>query len=675
VVSLLKAMQAYLFIPFLLLSIFAFNSVKAAPLVKTESRTWNIKGVQVEGKMGNSNLKVVVVTGADGKKHLAQKSDLSPEDTKYVEDIEAQRSGKVPEAPSQAEPQSATATPPPASSAATATVPPSTAPTPAAAQKTDGGGVVSDGREWAETGGKFNAETTLATLKPGYTFKNLMVPMRDGVGLATTVFIPPGDGPWATILIRTPYERNGGAKYFKGLTKDKDYACVIQDPRGDGDSKGSPGDPVNNEIEIYDGYDTIDWVVKQPWCNGRVGMTGGSGNGMCAAMAYLSKHPNLVVVTPSNSAGNSYLYWSFENGVRRWMYNWLSNRNLPKKNEWPKPTIYSYDMAKWNKILDDAARDNKTVYIGDDGWFNIFCDGAVDTFERFAATGKVFINIGSNTHGAGSNKGVKFKMKGGAATSPISFLDVLDGKPVIEKSFIKYDVLGDIDDTSAPGNTKKVSEVWPVPSKPVSFYFTGNGGLSEQPPSDSASVPYTYDPKNPASTLGGGWSFSDQPNGAVDQTPLKERKDIVRFVSEPLTAPLEVVGKLKAELCFSTDVQDTAFIVKFVDIYPDGKELIIREGAGMARYRDGLDKQAQPMEKGKVYKLEFPCNSTAIVFNKGHRIGVHVTSSSTPAYEVHPNTYEPVNSMDKAVVANHTLHCSKEHQSKVILPVVTASKP
>gem|GEM_PF-6842467 len=67
--------------------------------------------------------------------------------------------------------------------------------------------------------------------------------------------------------------------------------------------------------------------------------------------------------------------------------------------------------------------------------------------------------------------------------------------------------------------------------------------------------------------------------------------------------------------------------------YPDGQEILLRELSAMARYRDGFDKPA-PLEPGKTVRLAFDCNSIAAVFNKGHRIGIFMTSSSSPAYEV-----------------------------------------
>ncbi len=533
----------------------------------------------------------------------------------------------------------------------------------------------SDGKEWQNAGGKFTDAEVQATLAKfpkelEYGVQHMGVRLRDGVELATTVFSPKGEGKWPTVYVCTPYGRKGGATKFPSVPSGSPFVCVVQDARGTGDSGGKPlADYISSENEIADTSDTIDWIAKQPWSNGRVGMTGGSGHGMAAAMAYYSKNPHLVVVRPDNSAGNTYLYWSFENGVRRKTYEWLTNRGM-RKNDWPKPTLYSYDEQRWNKIC-DAATNNPTVYIGNDKWFNFFGDSALDFFEKFAPTGKVFLGVDAGAHGGHCDKGLKFKIKGPTTpAAPVpSFLDVLTGKSKPEKSQLVYSVLGDAGDPTAPGNIKKVVSSWPPASSPTKFYLTAQGGLTEKPAVAEGKREFAYDPAKPAPSLGGGWSFGNDPNGAVDQRPTAERADVLRFYSEPLAEPLEIAGKIKADLFVSTDATDTTFVVKLVDVYPDGQEILLREGIAMARYRNGLDKPS-PVEVGKVFEMSFPCNSIAAVFNKGHKIGVFVTSSSSPSYEVHPNTYEPVSSPQGFKVANQTVYCSPKEASCVILPVV-----
>ena len=102
-----------------------------------------------------------------------------------------------------------------------------------------------------------------------------MVRMRDGARLATDVYLA-GDEPAATVLIRLPYDKSGGdpaiplvAEYFVG----HGYHVVAQDVRGKFRSEGETLPFVN---EAADGYDTLEWLVQQPWSNGVAGMWGDS---------------------------------------------------------------------------------------------------------------------------------------------------------------------------------------------------------------------------------------------------------------------------------------------------------------------------------------------------------------------------------------------------------------
>ena len=101
--------------------------------------------------------------------------------------------------------------------------------------------------------------------------EHFMVPMRDGTRLATEVFRPDGNDKRPTILIRTAYGRLGTARYAATwLTKG--CAVVCQDPRGDGASEGGQATAADNGFahEIPDTFDTIDWITRRPWSNGRV---------------------------------------------------------------------------------------------------------------------------------------------------------------------------------------------------------------------------------------------------------------------------------------------------------------------------------------------------------------------------------------------------------------------
>ncbi len=118
---------------------------------------------------------------------------------------------------------------------------------------------------------------------------------------------------------------------------------------------------------------------------------------------------------------------------------------------------------------------------------------------------------------------------------------------------------------------------------------------------------------------------------------------------------------------------DERWLRRLLEQFPqadaDGYEAMIARGILMARYRDGYA-SPKPLEEGTVYHLTLDLWSTASVFDAGHRIGFLLTSSEFGRYEVHPNSWDPVESYRDAAVAHNTIHLSAEHPSRVIIPVV-----
>ena len=144
------------------------------------------------------------------------------------------------------------------------------------------------------------------------------------------------------------------------------------------------------------------------------------------------------------------------------------------------------------------------------------------------------------------------------------------------------------------------------------------------------------------------------------------RKDVV-FTSEPLAAPLEVTGRVRAHLMASSDCPDTDFIVRLCDVYPDGRSYNVCEGGLRARFRKSLSREAL-MTPGKAERLGIDLWSTSIVFNRGHRIRLQVTSSSDPGLDPNPNTGEPFRSSPRTRVARNTLLLGGVKASYLALP-------
>lgn len=138
---------------------------------------------------------------------------------------------------------------------------------------------------------------------------DVTVPMRDGIALATNVWHPEGPGPFPVLLIRTPYGKDDAGTYGNPKLPDvfafveAGYAVVAQDVRG---TSRSPGNFVPGVHESRDGADTLTWLAEQPWCDGTVGMWGGSYMGFTQWLAAAHASPALRAIAPVMSSADLY---------------------------------------------------------------------------------------------------------------------------------------------------------------------------------------------------------------------------------------------------------------------------------------------------------------------------------------------------------------------------------
>ena len=155
--------------------------------------------------------------------------------------------------------------------------------------------------------------------------------------------------------------------------------------------------------------------------------------------------------------------------------------------------------------------------------------------------------------------------------------------------------------------------------------------------------------------------------GPVDQRPNESRPDVLIFNSEPLTEALEVSGPVTATLYIVSSACDTDFVVRLIDVYPDGTAYNLTEGILRARFRDSIWEPPQLLEPGQAYELTVDMMATSNVFLLGHRIRVHVTSSNFPLWDRNPNTGHQQGGDAEVVRAQQTIHCSPQRPSHVLL--------
>jgi predicted acyl esterase len=510
-----------------------------------------------------------------------------------------------------------------------------------------------------------------------------MVPMHDGTKLATDVYLPPGKGPFPALLSRTPYGKSGEAA-FAAAACARGYAVVAQDLRGRGKSEGSDAIIFRNDGwgKVHDGQDTIAWAAAQPWCNGRVGSFGGSALGitqnMTAPGAPEALQAQLVLVAFSDM----YSQAAYEGGAWRkaLVEDWLRATNMSDVNLKTFVAHPRYD-AFWDDLNPEAqaARVNAPgVFVG--GWYDIFLQGTIDSFVAIQehggprARGRCRLVIAPIAHGPFN----ELKYPANVAKLPrsadaLSWFDhALCGKDnaVAREKPVQYYVMGDPTDAAAPGNYWRAADSWPPPAAVTPFYLHPDGKLVRgAPPAGDGSRSYPYDPEKPVPTVGGQELFLDR--GPKDQRKVESRPDVLVFTTDVLDKPVEVTGRISAKLFISSDCSDTDFTVKLTDVYPDGRSMLVTDGIRRARYRRSFERE-DFLKPGEVYELAVDLWSTSLVFNKGHRIRVDVSSSNAPRFEPNPNTGHAFRADKETRVATNTVCFSHDRPSHVLLPVVTA---
>lgn len=548
--------------------------------------------------------------------------------------------------------------------------------------------------------------------------------MRDGVTLYADVYRPARSGRFPTIVVRTPYgiqrESVGVHDNLIHLAR-LGYAVVNNDCRGRYESEGT-WDPFRSEGK--DGHDVIEWAAKQPWSNGKVATQGGSYLGHVQWAAGSEKPPSLVAMFPAVASTNLYANWIAQGGAFRLAFNlgwgvvrmpyrimlpqlYFSGKDAVPELSYERLLMHlpletmdeaafqhpvkhwrdwiaheSYD-SYWKAISDEEKFRNINVPVHTQGgWFDIFLAGTINGF------------VGVRQHGANERARKLTRMVIGPwGHGPSQKFGELDFGPEANRKLAGYERrwhefhmkgISNGLDKEAPAqifymgvNRWRGEEDWPVPgTRFTPWYLHAGGRLAPEAPKDeSSATTYTYNPEDPVPTTGGN-NCCGAPTvaGPVDQTPLNARTDILHFVSDALREPVTIGGPVRMKLHASTDGRDTDWMIKLIDVYPDGKAYPMAEGMLRARFRNGLEKP-QLLEPGRTYEFDVDLVGTAVAFQRGHRIRVDVTSSNFPQFTRNLNTGEPLGKGAKGRVAKQTIYHSASHPSAIILPVVRAFEP
>ena len=537
----------------------------------------------------------------------------------------------------------------------------------------------------------------------------ISVPMRDGIRLVADLYLPDSVGRFPAILLRTPYVKTPQFRRYKlAAYVQRGYAVVLQDTRGRGDSDG--------EFDFYfpegkDGYDTIEWIAKQPWSNGRVGMDGGSYLATVQWLAARERPPSLACIAPTAPSGRIFDEIPYLGGAFRmeWALSWInsvagrvSQSDLAELVKWneimrhrPLLTMdatFGRTMRLYREFLEHPTFDQywQRIQLGPEdfsridipvmtvtGWFDGDQPGALHYWyglEQHAPRKEQHsLIIGPWTHAqtylGGARKVNEYELAQESILDiqnlRLAFYDwCLKGNPAPGGPRVRVYVTG--------ANRWIETDRYPLPEVETrSLYLhsggsantaSGNGGLSWTMPNQEPADTFTYDPANPVPSRG----------ITLDHRPIETRSDVLVYTSEALTDPVEIVGRVFARVFAASDAVDTDFTAKLLDVHPDGRAVILGPseiGVRRARYRNGYHK-TEPLTPGKPEEFTIELFDIGHRFLPGHRIRVEVSSSASPYIAPNSNTGLPVATDTTWRVARQTVFHDRRRPSRVLLPVV-----
>ncbi|HEY96252.1 MAG TPA: CocE/NonD family hydrolase [Dehalococcoidia bacterium] len=557
--------------------------------------------------------------------------------------------------------------------------------------------------------------------------QNVPARMRDGVTLYADVYRPSEPGQYAVLLTRSPYGKDTILmNIFQSLhilrAVREGYVVIIQDCRGRFTSEGT-FEYCFHEGE--DGYDTVEWAAGLPYSSGSVGIFGGSYHGWTQWSAAGLRPPHLKAIAPmhtfSDFSGKDFrggafvlgdvLPWRLQmsmgkltreftasghsaeeiNGIMPTIMDYLEELNQGNFSEVPLRHLKSLEKIGLADVIGrllDLGPGNLTPgfhveysnievpSLNTGGWYDIFQQYTIDNYVGSKTLGRgaarySHLLVGPWGHGqllplVGE---MNFGPKVNAAMMDLTgiqlrwfdhWLKNVDNG-VENDDPVRIFITGENSWTNMPD--------WPNPAATEKrLYLRANRQLDfSSPQTDNDSTSYDYDPENPVPTLGG--NILLEPRGIKDQRPLSARPDVVTFTGNPIDSQLRVAGHIFADIWISSSAPDTDFVVRLIDIYPDGYMHNLCDGIIRARYRNSL-KNPEWLKADEAYDLQIDLWSVAHVFKPGHRIAVQVASSSFPWWDRNWNTTENPGAAISGQIAHQTIWHDSGHPSCFILPVL-----
>jgi putative CocE/NonD family hydrolase len=509
------------------------------------------------------------------------------------------------------------------------------------------------------------------------------ITVRDGIRLASDIYLPSPAGRFPTVVQRTPYGKyDERCVAYAEWMAEHGYAVVIQDVRGRHDSDGT-WHPYDNH-EDTDGHDTLDWIVDQIWSNGRVAFSGSSYLAFTGYMAAMGGHPALKALVARVPATGLYRHHFYMGGIfslARLVWATLAGRRVQQVSPNAGRPVFTFEKliredpdlllhlpveeigerfalpAPWwrtwlqhetedeywrqREIIHHFQRIRLPIYhVG--GWHDDFCSVPIENF--LAAGGphaacEQRLLMGMWPHQV--NMGADY---GGIDYGPEAVIDLFAREKRFLDPYMNDAAHGPMDEPPVRifimgANEWRNYDSWPpssVETKPL--YLHPGGVLDWRLPDSGKAACYAYDPADPTPQP---WDYGEPDLPVIPGHGLDagEREDRLLYATPPLDKRLNLVGPLSLALHAATDGPDTDWFawLAWQDPQTGQIRLLSYGGCLRARFRSGFD-VPELLRPGDVYDYRIPLGHTARVLPAGARIHLCLQSSAKPYYSRNLNT-------------------------------------
>lgn len=511
------------------------------------------------------------------------------------------------------------------------------------------------------------------------TLDDIWIDMRDGELLQADVYIPAGVDSGEVVLIQTPYNKDNfewSLPLGVGLNvNSQPFIWVVADWRG---FYGSNGADLSNFTRGEDGYDICEWITEQAWHKDRIGTWGPSALGGVQYNTAREQHPNHTCAVPlvahPQQSYDSYFPGGVLEEARLYQLDALGYGLSPLILANP------YYSAVWSFSENSSWYPEDiiipTLQIG--GWYDHNIDKMMDwytatrTLSAAPVQDQQWLLVGPWVHG-----GTGIAYVGSAAQGELSYPNAALVPNTMAWDFLSYYLLDDAnnwqntelltyyimgEDQWSSTNTISIENI----NEDV-LYLSANGELISGMGSGSES--FESDPHNPSPTIGGATLSNGLDQGPMDQNSLDSRSDILTYESSDLLYDVSISGRLKANLYVECDQPDADISIRLVDVYPDGRSMLINDGMHRMRFRDGFAQADEAfMIPGNVYNVEVELPFTNYTWKAGHQIKIYVGGNNSIRYNLNLQNGSTMYAAGDTNIANIEIHHNATYPSRIILP-------